>query len=36
MVRSWGTFNHDALSLNLVADNRGAAIRLIDEVGFNE
>lgn len=36
MVRSWGTFNHDALFLNLVADNRGAAIRLIDEVGFNE
>ena len=36
MVRSWGTFKHDSLALNVVADNRGAAIRLIDEVGFNE
>ncbi|MBN8197093.1 Fe(3+) ABC transporter substrate-binding protein [Thalassospira povalilytica] len=36
MVRSWGTFTHDELSLNKIAENRGAAIRLIDEVGFNE
>jgi len=36
MVRSWGTFRHDALPLNAIAANRSAAIRLIDEVGFNE
>jgi iron(III) transport system substrate-binding protein len=36
MVRSWGTFKSDTLPLNEVANNRGAAIRLIDEVGFNE
>ena len=36
MVQSWGTFKHDDLSLNVVAANRGEAIRLIDEVGFNE
>jgi iron(III) transport system substrate-binding protein len=35
-VRAWGTFVHDDLPLNTVAANRGAAIRLIDEVGFNE
>ena len=35
-VRSWGTFVHDDLPLNTVAANRSAAIRLIDEVGFNE
>jgi iron(III) transport system substrate-binding protein len=35
-VRAWGTFVHDDLPLNAVAANRGAAIRLIDEVGFNE
>jgi iron(III) transport system substrate-binding protein len=36
MVRSWGTFKSDTLPLNEVANNRGTAIRLIDEVGFNE
>jgi iron(III) transport system substrate-binding protein len=36
MVQSWGDFKHDDLALNTVAENRGAAIRLIDEVGFNE
>lgn len=35
-VRSWGRFTHDELALNVIAANRGAAIRLIDEVGFNE
>ncbi|NIY74544.1 Fe(3+) ABC transporter substrate-binding protein [Thalassospira sp. HF15] len=35
-VRAWGTFVQDDLPLNTVAANRGAAIRLIDEVGFNE
>lgn len=35
-VRAWGTFIHDDLPLNRVAANRSAAIRLIDEVGFNE
>lgn len=36
MVKSWGTFKHDSLSLNSVAALRGDAVRLIDEVGFNE
>ncbi|MCC9622674.1 Fe(3+) ABC transporter substrate-binding protein [Thalassospira sp. MA62] len=36
MVRSWGTFKHDEVSLNTIAALRGDAIRLIDEVGFNE
>ncbi|WP_430475268.1 Fe(3+) ABC transporter substrate-binding protein [Thalassospira lucentensis] len=36
MVRSWGRFRHDELPLNAIATNRGEAIRLIDEVGFNE
>jgi iron(III) transport system substrate-binding protein len=35
-VRAWGNFVHDDLPLSSVAANRGAAIRLIDEVGFNE
>lgn len=35
-VKSWGTFKIDPLPLNKVADLRTDAIRLIDEVGFNE
>lgn len=35
-VRSWGRFTQDDLALNTVAAKRGAAIRMIDEVGFNE
>jgi iron(III) transport system substrate-binding protein len=36
MVASWGTFKADDLPLNEVASLRGDAIRMIDEVGFNE
>jgi iron(III) transport system substrate-binding protein len=31
----WGSFKEDSLSLAVVADNRAAAIRLADEVGYN-
>jgi iron(III) transport system substrate-binding protein len=36
MVASWGHFKADELPLNDVANLRGDAIRMIDEVGFNE
>ena len=32
---SWGPFKTDSLSLAVVADHRAAAIRLADEVGYN-
>jgi len=32
---SWGSFKTDSLSLAVVADHRAAAIRLADEVGYN-
>jgi len=32
---SWGSFKADSLSLAVVADHRAAAIRLADEVGYN-
>ena len=31
----WGSFKEDSLSLAVVADNRATAIRLADEVGYN-
>ena len=31
----WGPFKEDSLSLAVVADNRATAIRLADEVGYN-
>tara|TARA_Y100000588_G_scaffold376883_1_gene455222 strand:+ start:380 stop:1351 length:972 start_codon:yes stop_codon:yes gene_type:complete len=33
---SWGSFKEDSLSLATVADNRAAAIRLADEVKYND
>lgn len=36
LLESWGTFKQDSLSLAVVADNRAAAIRLVDEVGYNK
>jgi iron(III) transport system substrate-binding protein len=36
LVASWGTYPRDKLSLQTVADNRGAALRMINEVGYNE
>jgi iron(III) transport system substrate-binding protein len=32
----WGRFKEDSLSLGVVADNRTAAIKLTDEVKFND
>ncbi len=36
LVASWGTYPRDKLSLQTVAENRGAALRMINEVGYNE
>ena len=33
---SWGSFNEDSLSLSVVADNRASAIKLADEVSYND
>jgi iron(III) transport system substrate-binding protein len=33
---SWGGFKEDSLSLSVVADNRATAIKLADEVGYND
>jgi len=35
LQNSWGSFKADSLSLAEVADHRAAAIRLADEVGYN-
>ena len=35
LQNSWGSFKEDSLSLAVVADNRAAAIRLADAVGYN-
>ena len=35
LQNSWGSFKADSLSLTVVADHRAAAIRLADEVGYN-
>ena len=35
LQNSWGSFKADSLSLAVVADHRAAAIRLADEVGYN-
>jgi iron(III) transport system substrate-binding protein len=35
LVRSWGEIERDTLSLNEIADNRAAALRLVEEVGFD-
>ena len=36
LVASWGTYPRDKLSLQTVAENRGAALRMINEVDYNE
>ena len=33
---SWGGFKEDSLSLSVVADNRASAIKLADEVSYND
>ena len=33
---SWGSFKEDSLSLSVVADNRATAIKLADEVSYND
>tara|TARA_B110000196_G_scaffold51419_1_gene42231 strand:- start:137 stop:640 length:504 start_codon:yes stop_codon:yes gene_type:complete len=35
LQNSWGEFKEDALSLAVIADNRVAAVRMADEVGYN-
>ena len=36
LQKSWGRFKEDSLSLAVVADNRAAAIKLADEVSYND
>ena len=36
LVRSWGDFKADTISLEKIAELRAAASRLVDKVGFNE
>jgi iron(III) transport system substrate-binding protein len=36
LQNSWGSFKEDSLSLALVAENRAAAIKLADEVKYND
>ncbi len=36
LQNSWGRFKEDSLSLGVVADNRTAAIKLADEVKYND
>jgi iron(III) transport system substrate-binding protein len=35
LQNSWGEFKEDILSLAVIADNRVAAVRMADEVGYN-
>jgi len=35
-VKSWGTFKADELPLSEIARLRADAVRMIDEVGYNE
>ena len=35
LLNSWGSFKQDSLGLSAIADNRAAAVRLADEVGYN-
>jgi iron(III) transport system substrate-binding protein len=35
LVQSWGEMTPDALPLNQIAENRAAALRLVEEVGFD-
>ena len=36
MLESWGRFSADSLSLETVAELRPAAVKLVNEVGYNE
>jgi len=36
LVASWGTYKRDSMSLDEVAKNRAAALRIVNEVGYNE
>ena len=36
LLNSWGSFKQDSLGLSAIADNRAAAVRLADEVGYND
>ena len=36
LQNSWGSFKEDSLSLSVVADNRATAIKLADEVSYND
>jgi iron(III) transport system substrate-binding protein len=36
LQNSWGPFKEDSLGLSVIADNRAAAVRLADEVGYND
>ena len=35
LVKSWGEMQRDTVGLNEIADNRAAALRLVEEVGFD-
>lgn len=35
LQNSWGSFKEDSLGLSVIADNRALAVRLVDEVGYN-
>jgi len=36
LLKSWGAFKADALPLATVADHRAEAVRIVNEVGYNE
>ena len=36
LVKSWGTLNADPLDLNTLAANRADALKLVEEVAFDE
>lgn len=36
LLKSWGTFKTDSLGLDVIAENRPKAAKLVDKVGFNE
>jgi iron(III) transport system substrate-binding protein len=35
MVAEWGEINPDSISLQEIADNRNAAVKLVDRVDFD-
>lgn len=36
LLASWGTYRRDTLSLEKIADNRAAALKMMNRVGYNE